>query len=528
MQHTLTDLLLIDALHQTLLNPCASYRWHRLLTLAQESDNRELRLMLENTLAQHFPADGIAGFFKATFLAALTNHPSYRAEAGQIALNILPLDADRLMAFCLFEWGCEVGKGGARSDFIAALCNAKLPELVAKTGAHLAKSAGYLPAREILQVAKVALIVPSIGNETHPPTITALHQARLLHGLGIEVHIFSAQESHILHMPDYLSSQGNVVNTPPDFTHLQALVPPNSQITLGDTRFSLLRRWQDLVTAIAGFDPDLVFLVGLYSPLLTPLYATRPVLSLNIHAMQAMAPADIWLTSTPALADLADLHHSVWGPAIPPAIGHYHPYRVCLKPLTQTRTRAQLGLTENDLVLITAGGRLGQEISGPWAQHMLQLLAQHPQLVWLLVGDLGQLPPALASQAANPQIRLLAHQADLRSVLRCCDIYLNPVRIGGGFSVAEAMAEGLPTLALADSDGGDKLGPSAPKHLNDYFTQLAALIADAGLRQSTGAMLRDRFFTLLDLDSAGPSLHTACQQALRHFRLRSQNHADSV
>ncbi len=147
---------------------------------------------------------------------------------------------------------------------------------------------------------------------------------------------------------------------------------------------------------------------------------------------------------------------------------------------------------------------------------MLTLLLLHPQVVWMLVGGNGGLPAALAAAPA-PQLRLVGHQSDLRSLMRCADVYVNPARIGGGFSVAEAMAEGLPTLTLADSDGGDKLGPFAAEDMDGYFAQLEALLADGSLRTQRGAQLRQRFQEVLDIERSGPSLLMACELARQRF-----------
>jgi hypothetical protein len=91
---------------------------------------------------------------------------------------------------------------------------------------------------------------------------------------------------------------------------------------------------------------------------------------------------------------------------------------------------------------------------------MLHLMSRYPDVVWLLVGGEGKLPDALQSSPPG-RVRALATRDDLPGILRCADIYVNPPRMGGGFSVAEAMAEGLPVTSLSGSDGGDKVGELA-------------------------------------------------------------------
>jgi glycosyltransferase involved in cell wall biosynthesis len=256
--------------------------------------------------------------------------------------------------------------------------------------------------------------------------------------------------------------------------------------------------------------------VGLSSPLMAPLYAARPVLGLGIHAVSPMAPVDAWLAADAARAGCAS---NEWGDALPPAFGHYHPFRVRLGPAAAPVTSEQLGMAPGQLAMITAGARLADEITGTWAARMRETLERHPQLVWVLVGGAGALPPALAT--ANPaQLRLLPHRTDLRSVMRCCGLYANPNRLGGGLSVAEAMAEGLPVLAFAGADGGSKLGGMALAGEQAYFDQLEALLASPALRAQTGAAMQAHFHVALDLDQSGPSLLRACELAVERFRMR--------
>jgi hypothetical protein len=102
-----------------------------------------------------------------------------------------------------------------------------------------------------------------------------------------------------------------------------------------------------------------VLFVGLNSPVVAPLFRARPVLGLCVHSVQPMAPMDVWLTATSSISG----QWAAWGPLFPLAWGHYHPYRIALKPLGGLITRADLGAAEDSLVLVTVGARLGSEIS---------------------------------------------------------------------------------------------------------------------------------------------------------------------
>ena len=508
-------MMLADVLDQTIANPTAGHRWHTLLGLYLAESNIDQLAEVQKHILANVSPHGVVGFFRETFMAAATNDLHYSSKAGVLLKSIVPFDADRLMAFSVIEWWRQLKGSGGLSQMIGALGAACIPDLMARIGQALLP---FSPSakQNLSQLTKVALVMPYVSNTNHPPTALALHQARILSESGLQVAIFSSQELMVQHMSDYLSTKGQVTLTPPQHEELRSHIPDGVNLTLCDERFSLMRRYKDLLQSISAFNPDLVLFVGLNSPLMTPLHAGRPTLGLCIHAVQPMSPVDVWLTSKPSEANRLG---RAWGDSIPPAWGFYHPYRVQLKPTGSTAKRSELKLPEGQVVLVTVGGRLQTEISGIWAADMVVFLKKNAFVTWLLIGGDGRKPGAL-TDAPEGQVRTVANQVDLRSVLRCADIYVNPERLGGGFSIAEAMAEGLAVVALSDSDGGDKLGSAASADRDDFFVKLHLLVNDVDERQKLGKAMQIRFKEKLDLNQSGPSLIAASQLSLEIYRAR--------
>lgn len=512
------DFLLCDAMEQTIVNPTDSQRWHALVARYEQSRDPGARDHVRRELTHRVPADGIEGFLRATFLAFVGGDPAHTAEAARIVQKIAPIDVERLMAFAAFEWGRALGHTGGRARFAGALRNARLPEVVSLAGSQLRATAPVRPAaRPIGPPRKAAMIVPFLGPPGHSPTELAFRNARIARETGLETRIFCCQDLSMPHMPNYLGSMGRVSNAIPDRETLIAMVPPGMAITLADERFSLLARWHDMLRAVTDFDPDLIFFAGFYAPLAHALYETRPVLALSIHSVSPMVPADVWLTADRERSGLCETD---WAPALPPAWGHYHPFRILLRPEGPPVTRADLGVEDGDTLAITVGTRLDTEIAGPWALRITALLKDRPKLVWVLAGGNGVRPEALRG-VPDRQLRIVPFTSNIRALTRRCDIFLNPERLGGGFSVAEAMAEGLPVLALANSDGGIKLGAHAVETLDEYFARLNTLLDSPAERHRMGVALRSLFAATLDLDRSGPSLLTACELTVERYNARS-------
>lgn len=514
----LVSMLLIDNLQRTLANPTASQRWHALLELYIKETREDVKDKVRQALLAGVPKRGVQGFLLTTFLYDVTGQESYLVEAGALLQTLEPLDPDRHMAFAVYVWGVFISKGGDRARFVDVLRRMGVHESIAKAGQHLLGAASKtLPARTIDKVRKVALVAAYIGQDSHAPTPLALRHAKLLQSLGYEVQLFAAQEMRVQDMESFFGNAARLTTFPPDFAELKKAVPTGVNLTLSDDRFSMMRRWSDLMVSIGKFDPDLVMFVGLNSPLMMPLHQARPVLGLCVHAVQPMAVADVWLAADQAQAGVEG---KVWSPALPPALGFYHPFRINLKPLGPTLRRADLGVRDNAIVLLSVGARLNHEVAGPWGERMAAFLLRHPEVQWLLVGGVATRPDALAA-VPKEQTALHAYRNDMRNVMQTADIYVNPPRVGGGFSVAEAMAEGLAVTAFANSDGGDKIGAAAVSDIDAYFNELEALVGDAALRRSRGEAMRKLFAETLDLDNSGESLRRACDLTLERFRQRT-------
>ncbi len=507
--------LLLDALDRTLKEPGCAWRWHAMMAFWQDTRDDQARASVLDVLEKMSEADARTDVLRLTFLACATADSRFESAAALKVLQLDPADPDRLAAYMAFQWLSALQYMEERSAFIAALSAGRVPEMAERL---MRDAASLLPPGFKLRipddVRRVAVVAPYIGHQYHTPSTMAVEQCAILAREGCEVHLFTAQE---LMPPDasQFRGDGRELMLPPfDATVWGRLLPAGARMTVSDQRFSLPGRWRNLLPAMAEFDPDVVLLVGLFSPLAAALYGVRPVVGLSVNSVAPIAPVDVWLS-----ANAAAERRASWGKIFPEAQVAFHPYRLRRSRRQYALTRAQFGFADSAVILITAGFRLEHEIKADWADRMLQLMEHHPQVVWLLVGGAGKLPTALAKAPAN-RVRVFATRDDVPGMLRISDIYVNPPRMGGGISVAEAMAEGLPVVSLTGSDGGDKAGEQALTGHDAYVERLAALIEDPAMRRDLGAAMRRRFDERFDLDASGPALLAACRQAAELSRER--------
>ncbi len=513
----ISDVYLQDLLSQVIANPTAPIVWHKLRAACLSADEERLVGVVGKILSGT-PPDGPAGLLRATFLSSLTEDGKYLREAAALLREITPFNMDRLITFCIYGWAQGLLRGNGRATFLSKLLLADVPGLVAEAGEYLEKQIPIsLPRREISGLRKVAILSPQLSAVEHAPTLLAIHHAQMLIDNGLSVQLFATQELQPPEFRSYLGGGEHFAQQPPfDPLGWKSQSVSEFRYHVCNNNFSLMARYGDMLRFLSEYDPDLILFVGFFSPLLSTLFRQRPVVGLSVHTLPPVGPVDIWLSADRGVYDPSGYAWSLH--FRPPEKWHY-PYRIKLRNTESRISRRGLGLKEDGVVLVTVGDRLEDDIKGDWAASMASFLRENKKVQWLLVGDKGIVPQVLQKEELQ-SVRAVPHSPDERAIFCCCQIYVNPPRMGGGFSVATAMAEGLPVVAYAASDGGDKIGEAASFDDKSYFGRLARLAADPAARSLEGEVMQRLFSETLDLGQAGPSLMKACAEAMEHYNAR--------
>ncbi|MBQ8982369.1 MAG: glycosyltransferase [Lachnospiraceae bacterium] len=128
-------------------------------------------------------------------------------------------------------------------------------------------------------------------------------------------------------------------------------------------------------------------------------------------------------------------------------------------------SREELGLPEEGFVVVLVGGRLNKEIDEDCLKLLLKLMEQDIYVAFM--GYFERYNKLRDEYAVFRKYAIdLGFQADVLAALECCDLYINPRRVGGGTSVAEALYKGVPVVTMDHGDGGLGAGPNF--HVKDY------------------------------------------------------------
>ena len=142
---------------------------------------------------------------------------------------------------------------------------------------------------------------------------------------------------------------------------------------------------------------------------------------------------------------------------------------------TQTHhyTRKELGLPEHQFVVLVVGARLDKEINEACMEVFYRLTENGLFIAFMGVFDkypmYGEKNECFKQNSA-----FLGFQDDVLAVNECCDVYLNPKRVGGGTSCAEALYKGLPVVTLNYGDVG--LGAGEDFHVSGYEEMVRQIV----------------------------------------------------
>lgn len=125
------------------------------------------------------------------------------------------------------------------------------------------------------------------------------------------------------------------------------------------------------------------------------------------------------------------------------------PFSFELTEKQRNYTREELGIPKDEFVMAVVGNRLDYDVKDDFLEKMEKL----ERGFFLFIGAFATYEekvrkyPHLAERSAS-----LGRVEDVMGILGCADLYVNPKRLGGGFSVIEAFHAGIPAISLNYGD----------------------------------------------------------------------------
>lgn len=143
-----------------------------------------------------------------------------------------------------------------------------------------------------------------------------------------------------------------------------------------------------------------------------------------------------------------------------------------LKEQTEHLDRKDFGIDEDSFVVAVVGGRLDEEISDDFLNMLENTMSGN-----MLVAVIGKCDSFTEKLERHPGLKgymiNFGFCSDILSRLELCDLYINPIRRGGGTSVVEAMSKGKPAVTV---NYGDVAGILGERFCCDNYNEMSGLI----------------------------------------------------
>lgn len=115
-------------------------------------------------------------------------------------------------------------------------------------------------------------------------------------------------------------------------------------------------------------------------------------------------------------------------------------------------TRVELGLSEESFLIAVVGNRLDKEVDEKFAEVMKRILRSVSKTEFVIIGDVEKIQRYFEEEIFQKRIHYLGFCSELYGTYCTIDLYLNPKRLGGGFSSAIALGAGVPVVTLPECD----------------------------------------------------------------------------
>jgi glycosyltransferase involved in cell wall biosynthesis len=201
----------------------------------------------------------------------------------------------------------------------------------------------------------------------------------------------------------------------------------------------------------------------------------------------------------------------------------HNPVQERIPVRTRQDTRAALGVTDDEILVLHVGGMIPERDQLTLIQAVHDLKQTHPQIRLAMIGDGPSrldLETYIKLNGLEDSVQLLGYCDEIGDYLQAADIYVNPTRDEGfGIAVVEAMLSKTPVL-LSDCGAHPELIVHGETGLlyeggnpNALVSQLRALIENPSLCRQLGNAGRIRA-----LNHFSP--HTYATQYLRSIETR--------
>ncbi len=347
----------------------------------------------------------------------------------------------------------------------------------------------------------VVILTIQFLNDTHAPTKTVLERAKALKSLGKEVIIINTTEQYIIkgYLPMYSTGFGRTLE---EYNNINKIIINENEFPFMQMPESstIEYRMQVLSELLKKYKPYYILSIGTGSVLAD--------LCGNIVPCASMALAFSTLPKTKNKMKilgrrLSEEEKEFYADEDIDIIESIFTFE--LKPQKNKFSRKEKGIPDHRFVLVVVGIRLEFEINNGFMEMLTKACNAGCYVVFAgIMDNYKSLMEDYPVVSANSLFT--GYCDDILALMEICDLYVNPKRLGGGFSVIEAFAKGKPGVYLKSGDvytaGGedfavndfDEMSEKILQYKNDkdYYNKMSGLAKErAKLMTSSTKAIED-------------------------------------
>lgn len=301
---------------------------------------------------------------------------------------------------------------------------------------------------------KILIISTHIAGDRHAPTKTLFERVDVLgRELGYEILVIHSRETLTKpeYYPVYDCKKGTIIE---EYTGLHNLSLPSGYTFPLYQPSEAMPNESEILQAIdlvRQFKPSRVIVMGDYSILGDVIADCIPTINMSFGfaTLHPKYNQHVCLFREITNSDYEKIEK--WGIDREKYLSGIFTFRFI--PQSSNTTRGELGLPEDAFIIPIVGNRIGSDLTDDFVKMLEGLNVSKWHVVFAGSSEgfnyekvCGQYP------VLKEHSTYLGYVNDILAMLECCDLYVNPPRLGGGFSVAEAFSKGLPGVSLNYGD----------------------------------------------------------------------------
>lgn len=132
-------------------------------------------------------------------------------------------------------------------------------------------------------------------------------------------------------------------------------------------------------------------------------------------------------------------------------------YIYSLQESTYTANRSDFDIENDIFLLCVVGNRLSEEIDESFLSVLENILSENIHIAF--IGNYSNYDVAIsANNRISPYSHYLGYCDNLQSVISICDLFVNPIRVGGSTSAVMAISAGVPVITTPYGDIATAVG----------------------------------------------------------------------